>query len=89
MTWNGYYIILIAEYYEEGGTYIHYDVYLSQEAYANSDDPLLTADYILSPDQTGSGRLTTENITYRVIFDKYGSDRISNIGKSKEINIYR
>jgi len=88
-TWNEYYILLSAEYYIEGAAHIHYDVYQSENAYLNGISPLLSADYYLSPDQTGEGILTADNIIYKINFDRYGKAIISKDGKSKEINLYQ
>ena len=87
-TWNEYYILLTAEYFIEGAATIHYDVYKSENAYLNGNSPLLSADYYLSPDKTGEGTLTVENIIYKINFNRYGKAIVSNDGKSKEINLY-
>ena len=88
-TWNEYYILLRADYYLDGSAHIHYDVYQSESTYLNGGSPLLTADYYLSPDQTGEGLLTIDNILYKINFKQYGKAIVSRDGNSKEINLYR
>lgn len=87
-TWNGYYILLTANYYLDGAAHIHSDVYQSENAYLNGDSPLLTTDYYLSPDLTGQGIVVKDNIIYKINFDQYGKAIISKDGKSKEFNLY-
>jgi len=88
-TLNAYYILLKADYYLDGAGHIHYDVYQSEDTFLNGDSPLLTADYYLSPDQTGEGLLTKDNILYKIIFKQYGKAIITQDGNSKEVNLYR
>ena len=87
-TANGYYLLINAEYYLDGSVHIHYVVYVSENAYLAGDDPLLTADYYLSPDKSGDGTITSGNQVYQIRFDDSGQGTISRGDKSKVIPIY-
>ncbi len=40
-TWDGYYILVTAEKYFDGSSHLHYEVFASEEAYNNGEEPLL------------------------------------------------
>jgi hypothetical protein len=88
-THNGFYILLRADYYLDGAAHIHYDVYQSEDAFNGGESPLLTADYYLSPDQSGEGLITKDDSIYKINFNQYGKAIISREGNFKEINLYR
>jgi hypothetical protein len=86
-TWNGYYIIVDAEYYFDGSAHIHYEVYAPP--YTEGDDPILVADYDISPDGSGSGTITYKDEVYQVTFDGTTQAEISKGGKKVKINLFQ
>jgi len=87
-TWDGYYILINAEYYMDGSSHVHYEVYASQTAYENGEQALIIADYYFSPDQSGNGKLTYENETFDIEFDAGGKATLRQQGKTKSINLF-
>lgn len=88
ITWDGYYVNVQAEYYLDGSGHLHYEVFTSEEAFLNEEEPLLVVDYHFSPDQSGSGTLVYEGVTYEVSFDGSGLAVISRGSKSRSLNVY-
>jgi len=88
ITRDGHYIDVTAEYYLDGSGHLHYEVYASEEAFNNGEEPLLVVDYYFSPDQSGTGTLTYDGVTYDVVFDGDGSAVISRGAKSRSLNVY-
>jgi len=89
-TWtsrDGYFIIVSAEYYIDGSSHLHYEVYAPP--YTPGDDPIIIADYYFSPDQTGNGTITHNGNTYQVNFSDTGQAKISLDNKSKNINLFK
>jgi len=88
ITWDGYYISVSAEYYVDGSSHMHYEVYASEEAYNNGDDPLVVADYNFNGELGGDGTLTKDGKTYQITFDGSGQGTISDGTNSKTFNMY-
>jgi len=63
-TWNDYFIIVKAEYYIDGSAHVHYEVY--EPPYTEGDDPIITADYYFSPDQSGNGTIAHSGKIYQI-----------------------
>jgi hypothetical protein len=87
-TWNEYLIQIEAEYYSDGSAHIHYEVFAPPPPY-NLDDPILIADYDISPDGSGSGTITYQDEVYQVSFDGLDKAEISRGGKKARVNLYR
>lgn len=87
-TWDGYYILLNAEYYMDGSSHMHYDVYTNEASYNNGDDPIVTADYDFTGETGGEGTLTYNGTEYQVTFDGSGKGEISDGSNTKTINLY-
>lgn len=85
-TWNDYYIIVTAEYYFDGSAHIHYEVYAPP--YTEGDNPIVVADYYISPDQSGTGNLSHNGNSYDLNFEESGQATISLDGQSKTINMF-
>ena len=88
-TWDGYYIQVTAEQYYDGSSHLYYEVFESEQAYTNGEDPLLVGDYYFSPDQTCTGTLSYEGKTYDVNFDASGEGEISRGGKKSQLNLFK
>jgi hypothetical protein len=86
-TWNSYYIIIDAEYYSDGSAHIHYEVY--EPPYNEGDDPILIADYDISPDGSGEGTITYKDEVYQITFDGSTDAELSKGGKKARINLYQ
>ncbi|KAA3613028.1 MAG: hypothetical protein D8M58_12010 [Calditrichaeota bacterium] len=89
ISFDGSYIVLSAEYYFDGSSHLHYEVFESETAYDNGDDPLIVADYYFSPDQTCTGTLSYEGETYDVNFNDSGEGELSQGGKKSGINLFK
>jgi len=87
-TWDNYYIVVSAEYYMDGSSHLHYDVYQNEAAYTNGDDPLIVADYNFNGEQGGDGTLTYGDTVYNVTFDGSGEATISDGSNTKTIPLY-
>ncbi len=87
-TWDGYYIIVSAEYYIDGSSHMHYDVYTNEDSYNNGDDPIITADYNFTGEAGGEGTLTYNGTEYDVVFDGSGKAEISDGTSTRTINLY-
>jgi len=85
-TWNEYYIVLEAEYYFDGSSHVHYEVYAPP--YSVGDDPIIIADYYIAPDQSGNGTLSHEGNQYDLKFEESGKAKITNEGQSKTITLF-
>ena len=57
-TWDGYYIVIYAEYYEDDSSYLSYKVYQNETDFNNGEDPLIEAEYNFGPDYNGNGILS-------------------------------
>ncbi len=88
ITWNEHYILVSAEYYLDGSSHMHYEVYASEEAYNNGDDPIVEADYNFNGELGGDGTLTKDGKTYQITFDGSGKGTISDGTNSKAFNMY-
>ena len=86
-TWNDYYIIVSAEFYFDGSAHIHYEVY--EPPYNPGDDPVILADYYISPDQSGNGTLSHNGQLYELNFKESGEATITSDGKSKKIDLFQ
>jgi len=87
-TWDGYYILVNAEYYIDGSSHMHYDVYTNEASYNNGDDPIITADYNFTGEAGGEGTITYNGTEYDVVFDGSGKAEISDGTSTKTINLY-
>ncbi len=87
-TWDGYYIIVNAEYYIDGSSHMHYDVYTNEDSYDNGDEPIITADYNFTGEAGGEGTITYNGTEYQVTFDGSGKAEISDGTSMKTINLY-
>ena len=85
-TWNDYYIIVSAEYYFDGSSHVHYEVY--EPPYNPGDDPIIVADYYISPDQSGTGILSHNGENYELNFEESGKATITKDGQSTDINLF-
>ena len=85
-TWNDYYIIVSAEYYFDGSSHVHYEVY--EPPYNPGDNPVIVADYYISPDQSGTGTLSHNGESYQLNFDESGKATITQGGQSTDINLF-
>jgi len=88
-TWNGYFILIDAEYYFDGSGHVHYEVYASEQSYNNGEEPIIVVDFYFSPDLDGEGTLSYEGETYKITTDESGQGRISKGGKSATFNLYQ
>jgi hypothetical protein len=88
VTWDSYYIDVNAEYYLDGSGHLHYEVYASEEAFNNGEDPIIVVDYFFAPDQSGTGTLTHNGRTYDVVFNADGTAVIEQGSKSRSLNVY-
>ena len=88
VTADGHYLDVSAEYFIDGSSHLHYEVYASETAFNNGDDPLLIADYNFNGEQGGSGTITKDGKTYEVTFDGSGQGSISDGTDSKTFNMY-
>ncbi len=88
ITWDGHYILVSAEYFLDGSSHMHYEVYASEEAYNNGDDPIVVADYNFNGELGGDGTLTKDGKTYQITFDGSGQGTISDGTNSKTFNMY-
>ncbi len=86
-TWNEYFITIAAEYYYDGSAHIHYEVYAPP--YTPGDDPILIADYYISPDGSGEGTLSYNGEMYTVLFDGSDQAEIRQGDKTARINLYK
>jgi hypothetical protein len=86
-TWNEYFITIAAEYYYDGSAHIHYEVFAPP--YTPGDDPILIADYYVSPDGSGQGTLSYNGELYTVLFDGSEQAEIRLGDKSSRINLYQ
>jgi hypothetical protein len=86
-TWNEYYILIDAEYYFDNSAHIHYEVYAPP--YNEGDDPILVADYDISPDGSGSGTITYQGEVYEVSFDGLDQAVMTRGGKRARINLFQ
>jgi hypothetical protein len=82
-TWNEYYITINAEYYFDGSAHIHYEVFAPP--YEPGDAPIFVADYYISPDGSGNGKLSHDGELFHIVFD--GSDRAEIIQGEKRTTI--
>jgi len=87
-TWDGYFIIISADYYFDQSAHLHYEVYQSQDVYNAGGTALVIADYYFSPDQSGSGNITHNGETYDITFDGSGTGEISQGSQKTQINLY-
>lgn len=85
-TWNDYYIIISAEFYFDGSSHVHYEVY--EPPYNPGDDPIIVADYYISPDQSGTGTLSHNGESYELNFEESGKATITQDGQSKDIDLF-
>lgn len=88
ITWNGYYVSVSAEYYMDGSGYLHYEVYITEEAFLNGEEALIVADYFFSPDRSGEGTLVQDGKHYDITFDASGSAEITDGKKARMIHLY-
>ncbi|MBN2008214.1 hypothetical protein JW960_02585 [candidate division KSB1 bacterium] len=88
-TKDGYYIALNAEYYVDKSGHIHYEVFASETAFNNGDDPLILADYYFSPDSSGNGTIAHEGVNYDISFNDSGKADISANEQTKTIELYQ
>jgi hypothetical protein len=88
-TIEGYYILLSAEYYLDQSGHVHFEVYESEAAYNNGDDPIIVADYYFSPDGSGTGTLSYNGQSYDISFSDSGDAEIFADGKSAKINLFQ
>jgi len=86
-TWNDYYIIIAAEYYADGSAHVYYEVYAPP--YNEGDDPILIADYDISPDGSGTGTITYNGEVYQVSFDGITQAEITKGGKKAVVNLFK
>ncbi len=87
-TWDDHYILVNAEYYIDGSSHMHYDVYTNEASYNNGDDPIITADFNFTGEAGGEGTLTYNGTEYTVTFDGSGKGEISDGTSTKTINLY-
>ncbi len=87
-TWDDHYILVNAEYYIDGSSHMHYDVYTDEASYNNGDDPIITADFNFTGEAGGEGTLTYNGTEYTVTFDGSGKGEISDGTSTKTINLY-
>ena len=85
-TWNDYYIIVSAEFYFDGSSHVHYEVYAPP--YNPGDDPVIVADYYISPDQSGTGTLSHNGESYELNFEESGKATVTLDGQSTDINLF-
>ena len=85
-TWNDYYILLEAEYYDEGSAHIHYEVFAPP--YSPGDDPVLVVDYDILPGGTGTGSITYQGEVYQVVFGNFGEATITKGETESKVNLY-
>ncbi len=86
-TWNDYYIIIEAEYYSDGSAHLYYEVYAPP--YNEGDDPILIADYDITPDGSGTGTITYKDEIYQVNFDGLTQAEITKGGKKVIVNLFK
>ncbi len=86
-TWNDYYIVVSAEYYQDGSSHIHYEVF--EPPYQQGNSPILVVDYYISPDGSGNGTITHDGNEYQVNFRSLDKAEIILGDKSRMIDLYR
>jgi hypothetical protein len=85
-TWNDYYILLEAEYFVEGSTHMHYEVFAPP--YSPGDDPVLVVDYDILTGGSGEGTITYLGELYHIVFEVYGEATITKDGAETKVNLY-
>lgn len=85
-TWDGYYIIVSAEFYFDGSSHVHFEVYAPP--YTPGDDPIIVADYYIAPDQSGTGTLSHNGKSYELNFEESGNATITGDGQSTNISLF-
>ncbi len=88
-TWDGHYIIFNGAYLLDGSATLHYEVYISKDAFDNGDDPVLVADYYFYPDKTGDGEIAYEGQTYQVEFNDSGQGFLKRGGKQLAFRMFQ
>jgi hypothetical protein len=86
-TWNEYFITITAEYYFDGSAHIHYEVFAPP--YTPGDEPILVADYYISPDGSGNGTLSYNGQIYSVLFDGSAQAEMRQGNKTTRINLFQ
>ena len=86
-TWNNYFILVSAEYYNDGSGHIHYEVY--EPPYQQGNSPVVVVDYYISPDGSGNGTITYDGNSYHVQFRNLDEAEITLGNKSRKIHLYR
>jgi hypothetical protein len=66
------YYVLDIKQFEDGTQEINIQVYASQDAYTNGDDPIMTIHIIIAPDGSGEGELTNADGTYQLLLGNDG-----------------
>jgi hypothetical protein len=85
-TWNDYFITISAEFYYDGSAHLHYEVF--EPPYNTGDQPIIVADYYISPDQSGTGTLSYNGNSYDLIFEESGQATVTDDGQSTTINLF-
>jgi len=86
-TWDEYFITISAEYYYDGSAHIHYEVFAPP--YTPGDEPILVADYYISPDGSGSGTLSYNGQIYSVLFDGSAQAEMRQGDKTTKIDLFQ
>lgn len=85
-TWNEYFITISAVYYYDGSAHIHYEVFAPP--YTPGDNPVIVADYYITPDGSGSGTLSHKDQNYTLLFDGSAQAEIRQGDKTTSIDLY-
>lgn len=88
-TWDNYFVVVNAEYFNDGSAWLKYEIYRSEIFYNNGAQPLTVVEYNFMPDGSGLGNLVHDNETYEVDIESSGKGTIMNNGKSKSFEMYR
>ena len=86
-TWDEYFITIEAEHFYDGSAHIHYEVFAPP--YKPGDDPILIADYYVSPDGSGQGTVSHNGEMYTVLFDGSEEAEIRQGDKSTRLNLFQ
>ncbi len=88
-TWDSLFVVITGERYDDGSSWLLYQVYENEEAYNNSEGPIAEAEYNFYADGSGEGRFTHRGTRYDMELDDTGRGNIIRNGARRAINMHR
>ncbi|MFQ5824325.1 MAG: hypothetical protein ACE5JB_09745 [bacterium] len=84
------FLVFSAEFYSDGSAHLKFDLYESEVAYENGEDPIASGEFDFFPDGSGHGTVTQGNQSYEITFNPDGTISVKDSsGNLSKLNLWQ